>query len=341
MPTTDGTNQWKEVIEMEESATKVLKELEETGSPLSRDELKNRTGCSLTEISSAVRLLRKLGYKIQTKKGGVYQFLAYTTKLLPFEVQKHLRTEFIGRQMSYYDRITSTNSVAKELTTKQDPQILHGMVVVAEEQTGGTGRLGRSWISPGGGIWTTIILKPKIPIDRLFMLTMVGSIAIVRAIKKSTGIGCLIKWPNDIIIGSKKVGGVLTELSAEGPVVHYCLVGIGIDVNISLKDLPPTIRDTVTSLNSELGHDVDRAMLLATLLREFELRYNLVETGEHESIVREWKSLSCTLEHRVRIHLGPRSFDGDAIDIDDYGALIVRKDSGAVERVIAGDCYHI
>jgi BirA family biotin operon repressor/biotin-[acetyl-CoA-carboxylase] ligase len=326
---------------MKEKQFLVLEQLREAKGPLSLQELADRTGLARTQVSAAMRSLRSMGYTITSVQKGVYVLGSSTSRLIPHEIQRKLRTTFIGHEIRYYDKTSSTSAVAKDLTAHQDPASLHGTVIVAEEQTGGMGRMGRAWVSPGGGIWTTIILKPRIPIDRLFMLTMVGSLAVVRGIKKATAIGALIKWPNDIYIGSKKVGGVITELSAEGPIVHYVLVGIGIDVNVPIRDLPPRLRDSATSLASELGHDVDRVALLATLLREFELRYNQVESGEYDTIVREWKSLSCTLEHRVRIHLGTRTFDGEAIDIDDYGALVVRKDSGAVERVIAGDCEHI
>jgi BirA family biotin operon repressor/biotin-[acetyl-CoA-carboxylase] ligase len=326
---------------MKEKQFLVLEQLREAKVPLSSHELADRTGLTRPQIATALRSLRAMGYTIKSPQRGVYTLESSISKLIPHEIQRKLRTTFLGHEIRYYDKISSTSAVAKDLTAQQDPATLHGTVIIAEEQTGGMGRMGRAWVSPGGGIWTTIILKPRIPIDRLFMLTMVGSIAVVRAIKKVAGIGALIKWPNDVYVGSKKVGGVITELSAEGPIVHYVLVGIGIDVNVSLRNLPPELRDSATSLASELGHDVDRISLLATLLREFELRYNQVESGEYETVVREWKSLSWTLEHRVRIHLGTRTFDGEAIDIDDYGALIVRKDSGTVERVIAGDCEHI
>ncbi|MDD1673311.1 MAG: biotin--[acetyl-CoA-carboxylase] ligase [Methanomicrobiales archaeon] len=319
----------------------ILEQLREARESLSTRHLAERTGLTPAQVASAIRSLRTMGYQIMAPKRGVYRLNAPTSKLIPYEVQRILRTAFIGHEMRYYEKISSTSAVAKDLTVQQDPSSLHGAVIVAEEQTGGTGRLGRAWVSPGGGIWTTIILKPRIPIDRLFMLTMVGSLAVVRAIKKVVDIGALIKWPNDIYIGDKKVGGVITELSAEGPIVHYVLVGIGVDVNVTLRNLPPGLRESATSLSAELGHEVDRVILLATFLREFELRYNQVESGEYDTIVREWKSHSWTLEHRVRIHLGTRVFEGDAIDIDDYGALIVRKDSGTVERVIAGDCEHI
>jgi BirA family transcriptional regulator, biotin operon repressor / biotin---[acetyl-CoA-carboxylase] ligase len=217
---------------------------------------------------------------------------------------------------------------------------MHGLVIIAEEQTEGIGRMGRAWVSPSGGIWITIVLKPGIPIDHVFMVTMAGSVAVARAIRKEFDLGALIKWPNDIFIGDKKVAGLLLEISAEADTIHHCLLGIGIDVNVPLNQFSPALQKDITSISAELGHDVDRATFLARILKEFENRYLLIESGEYEAIVREWKSLSCTLEHRVFITTMKNSFEGEAIDIDEFGALIIRKDNGKIERVIAGDCFH-
>jgi BirA family biotin operon repressor/biotin-[acetyl-CoA-carboxylase] ligase len=282
-----------------------------------------------------------LGYNITSSQGQGYRLTARTNRLLPYEIQKRLRTKFIGKQIRYFDRTASTSWIGKQLASETDPENLHGMVIIAEEQTGGVGRLGRAWVSPAGGIWITIILKPKIPIDHLFMITMAGSIAIARAIRKEYGLSALIKWPNDIFVGDKKVGGLLLEVAAEADAVHYGLLGIGIDANISLDDLPPNLKDTVTSLQAEVGHEVDRVALLARVLREFELRYLQLEDGEYDSIIREWKSLSMTLEQRVAIRTINKTFEGEAIDIDDHGALIIRRDNGKIERVIAGDCFQL
>jgi BirA family biotin operon repressor/biotin-[acetyl-CoA-carboxylase] ligase len=218
---------------------------------------------------------------------------------------------------------------------------MHGMVIIAEEQTGGIGRMGRAWVSPSGGIWITVVLKPLVPIDHIFMITMAGSIAVARAIRKEFDLGALIKWPNDIFIGSKKVAGLLLELAAEADAVHYCLLSIGIDVNVPLNQFSPALQKDITSISAEVGHEVDRASFLARILKEFESRYLLIESGEYETIIREWKSLSCTLENRVQIRTLKNSFEGDAIDIDEFGALIIRKDNGKLERVISGDCYQL
>ncbi|MDD1715656.1 MAG: biotin--[acetyl-CoA-carboxylase] ligase [Methanolinea sp.] len=322
---------------MNDAAFKVLEVLEAHDNPLNGEFISNKLGISRSAVWKHVKELITMGYEITASHQEGYRLKKSSNRLLPYEVHKKLRTTFIGYMMRYYENTTSTNWVGKQLIKEQDAEKLHGLVVIAEQQTGGIGRLGRSWVSPKGGIWATIVLKPKIPIDRVFMITMAGSIAIARAIRKEFDLGALIKWPNDIYLGDGKVAGLLLELSAEADQIHSCLLGIGVDVNVSPQDLS-AIPNAVTSISAEIGHDVDRASLLARILKEFESRYLLLESGEYESIVREWKSLSCTLEHRVRINTLRTTFEGDAIDIDEYGALIIRKDNGKIERVIAGDC---
>ncbi|HOI13718.1 MAG TPA: biotin--[acetyl-CoA-carboxylase] ligase [Methanoculleus sp.] len=326
---------------MKDTAINVLKILEESPGPVSGERIAEQLGITRSAVWKQIRELRRLGYSISSSRAEGYRLEAKTDRLLPYEIRKQLRTRAIGNQIRHFDSTASTSWVAKKLADETDPEKLHGMVIIAEEQTGGVGRLGRAWVSPGGGIWATILLKPKIPLDHLFMITMAGSIAIARAIRKEYGISALIKWPNDIFIGDKKVAGLLLELSAEADTVHYALLGIGIDANVSLDELSSNLRETVTTLQVEAGHKVDRVALLARVLREFELRYQQLEDAEYDSIIREWKSLSLTLDHRVAIKTVNKTFTGEAIDIDAHGALIIRKDNGKVERVIAGDCFQL
>jgi BirA family biotin operon repressor/biotin-[acetyl-CoA-carboxylase] ligase len=326
-------------MDMKDTAINVLKILEESPGPVSGERIAEQLGITRSAVWKQIRELRRLGYRISSSRAEGYRLEAKTHKLLPYEINKTLRTRVIGRQIRHFDSTASTGWIAKKLAAETDPEQLHGMVIIAEEQTGGVGRLGRAWVSPAGGIWLTIILKPKIPLDHLFMITMAGSVAIARAIRKEYGIAALIKWPNDIFIGDKKVGGLLLELAAEADTVHYALLGIGIDANISLDELSPPLKDILTSLEAEVGHEVDRVALLARVLREFELRYQQLEDGEYDSIIREWKSLSMTIDQRVVIKTINKTFAGEAIDIDSHGALIIRKDNGKVERVIAGDCF--
>lgn len=325
---------------MNETSEKILSILESADAPLSGEVISSRIGVTRSAVWKHIRELRDLGYAISASRTEGYRLEAPTQRLLPHEVGKRLKTRFIGRDIRYYASTASTTWIAKDLCGREDPATLHGTVIVAEEQTGGIGRLGRAWVSPSGGIWFTIILTPNIPMDHLFMITMAGSVAVARAIRKEYDIGALIKWPNDIYIGDKKVSGLLLELSAEADTVHYCMLGIGIDANIDPENLPPELSRTITSLAAELGREIDRAALLARVLREFEQRFLLLESEEYESVIREWKSLSLTLDHRVQVRTLRKSVEGEAIDIDDHGALLIRKDNGRVERVIAGDCYH-
>jgi BirA family biotin operon repressor/biotin-[acetyl-CoA-carboxylase] ligase len=326
---------------VDDPAFQVLRVLDGAGGSAPADTITASLGIPRSRVTEAVDRLRHLGYAISEPRKDLYQVSKRSSRLLPYEIENHLATKVIGRRMKYLETTESTTWVARDLLSQQDPARFHGMVIIAEEQTGGQGRLGRAWASPPGGIWTTTILAPRIPIDRVFMVTMAAAIAVARALRKDLDLGALIKWPNDILIGDRKVAGLLLELSAENAVVNHALLGLGIDANIPMDHLPPDLRGTVTSLSAELGREVDRPALFAAVLREFERRYELLEAGEYEAIAREWRSLSITLGHRVRITTLAKSFEGEAVDIDEFGALLVRKDTGAVERVIAGDCRHL
>ena len=338
MPPPHRSRGRKEVIDMNTTADQILSILEEAEGPVPGEEISKKTGVTRSAIWKNIKELRNQGYEIEASRPAGYHLISRTNRLLPYEVKRHLKTHLIGQNIEYYDSVPSTILVAKELCAKKSAEELNGTVIVAEEQSGGVGRLGRPWASPKGGIWTTIILKPDIPIDHVFMVTMASSIALVRTIRKLYGIGALIKWPNDIYIGDRKVAGILLEISAEAEDVKHCILGIGIDANVPPQALPGDLNTPVTSLQAEYGEPIDRPAFLAYLLREFERRFRLIEAGEYDSIVREWKSLSLTLDKRVKIKTPRKSFEGVAIDIDEYGALIVRRDNGKVERIFSGDC---
>ena len=326
---------------MPDSAFKVLEILERADAPLSGEIISNELRITRSAVWKHINELRMMGYDISSSQKEGYRLTRTSSKLLPYEIHKRLRTQFVGKKIRYLENTPSTIWVGKQICSEGDVEKMHGMVIIAEEQTGGIGRMGRAWISPSGGIWITIVLKPHIPIDRVFMITMAGSVALARAIRKEFDLGALIKWPNDIFIGNKKVAGLLLELAAEADAVHYCLLGMGIDVNVQLDQFSPALQKEITSISAEVGHEVDRAAFLARILKEFESHYLLIESGEYDTIIREWKSLSCTLDRRVEIRTLKNSFEGEAVDIDEFGALIIRKDNGKLERVIAGDCHNL
>ena len=329
------------MIVLPDSAFKVLEILERSNVPLSGEIISNELGITRSAVWKHINELRMMGYDISSSQKEGYSLTRTSSKLLPYEVHKKLQTRFVGKKMRYLENTPSTIWVGKQICSEGDVEKMHGMVIIAEEQTGGVGRMGRAWVSPSGGIWITVVLKPHIPIERIFMITMAGSVALARAIRKEFDLGALIKWPNDIFLGNKKVAGLLLELAAEADNVHYCLLGMGIDVNIQLAQFSPALQKEITSISAEVGHEVDRAAFLARILKEFENHYLLIESGEYDAIIREWKSLSCTLERQVDIRTLKNSFCGVAVDIDEFGALIIRKDNGKLERVIAGDCHHL
>jgi BirA family biotin operon repressor/biotin-[acetyl-CoA-carboxylase] ligase len=326
---------------MYSTAFKVLELLEKTEKPVTCGEISSALSISGSAVWKHINELRTIGYDIVASGEDGYRLEETRMDFRPHAIYKHLKTRIIGRRMRYFESIPSTIWFGKDLAEQGGLDDLHGLVIIAEEQTGGVGRMGRAWVSPIGGIWITIVLKPTIPIDHLFMLTLAGSVSVARVLRKMFDIGALIKWPNDIIIGDKKVAGILLELGAEGSQIKYCLVGMGIDANISIENLNESIRHMITSISHEMDKEIDRAALLAAILKEFEIRYDMIEQGEYEPVIREWKNFSSTIGRRVRINTLRNSFEGEAIDIDPSGALVVKRDNGKIEKVIAGDCVHI
>ena len=292
------------------------------------------------QILQYVDELRDMGYNITACPDAGYRLADTDLALMPHVIYSHLRTRVIGRNIKYFSTIPSSSYYARELA-EQCGSGLHGTMVLAREQTGGLGRLGRAWSSPKGGIWATLILEPTIPLEKIFMLTVAGSVAIAKVIRKKYQLGGLIKWPNDIMIGDKKVAGLLVEVNSHDGKLDYCLLGFGIDVNVPLDSIDYQVRSRVTSISVELGYMVNPAKLLAECLKAFENRYEQIEDGEYDSVLREWKGLSTTLGRRVQVETLSSVFEGEAIDIDKNGTLFVRKDNGTVERVIAGDVFPV
>jgi len=326
---------------MYKNAFQVLKILQESNRPVQCEEISSQLSISRSTVWKHINELRAIGYDITAGDNSGYHLHHERMTLSPDAIYHYLKTKVIGRKMRYFEQIPSTIWLGKTIAEQGGVHDLHGMVILAEEQTGGVGRMGRVWVSPHGGIWITIILTPTIPIDHLFMLTIAGSVAVAKVLRKMLDIGAVIKWPNDIMIGDKKVAGLLLELGAEEDTVNYCLLGIGIDANVSLDGFNDQIKDNITTLSEEVEHDVDRAAILAAILKEFETRYELIENGEYDAILREWKSLSSTIGRRVRVDTLRKKYEGIALDLDQNGGLVIRKDNGNIEKIIAGDLVHV
>lgn len=308
------------------------------GNPVDGKTVSERLGVSRTTVWKYVNLLREVGYVIDASPKTGYVLKKRSWLLLPYEIKRFLKTKEIGHEMHHFEQVMSTNTLARQMMSEVGCEVQSGTVLVAEHQTGGSGRMHRMWMSPEGGIWATVVLKPKLDIDQAFLVMVAASLALAKAIRHEFGLSALIHWPNDVYIGDKKVAGTSLEISTQGTLIRYCLLSIGVDVNIPVGKAMPDMADVVTSLSDELGHEVERAQFFALILKEFERRYHMILMDESDALLNEWRSLSHTLHRRVRIRTLRESFDGEAIDIDEQGALLVQTSSGEVERVITGDC---
>ncbi len=245
-------------------------------------------------------------------------------------VEERLKTRCVGRNLLYLTRTPSTQDVARAEAKRGAPE---GTVVLAEEQTAGRGRLGRSWVSPAGkNLYLTLIMQP--PAARLRILSIVSPLAVAEALEEAVGLPSRIKWPNDVLVGGRKIAGILIETELAGEAVKYALVGIGLNVNFDVG-ASPEIADFATSVRRELGRDGSREELLAALLNAFEARYS--EALESDAVFQAWRSRLETLGRRVRATLGERVVEGVAEDVDAEGSLLIRREDGSLATVEAGD----
>lgn len=302
---------------------------------VSGEEICKKLGVSRTAVWKHIRTLREEGYGIDAVPRSGYRLLAVPDRLYAQEVIKGLDTEFMGRAVYYYASLDSTNREARALASAGAPG---GSLVVAEEQAGGRGRLGRGWFSPRYmGIWCSLVLRPDIEPGKAPPVTMLTAVAVSAAVEKVTGVRPGIKWPNDLLAGGRKLCGILTEMDAEMEKVNFLVVGIGLNVNIPPDAFPEELRATATSLYQVKGGRVSRQDLLKQLLREFENCYrNWLESG-FGPVLEEWKRRCVTLNCPVRVSTPRESWDGWAEDVDDAGALILRMPGGSRQRFMAGE----
>ena len=302
---------------------------------VSGEEISRALKISRTAVWKHIERLRAEGYLIEAVPHLGYRIISIPDKLLPEEISYQLNTKVIGQRLFYYETLGSTMDAAFELGLKGFPE---GTAVFAESQTKGRGRLGRSWFSPKGkGIYLSLLLRPEFLPQEAPKITLMTAVSISEAIKKITGLSVLIKWPNDIVFGAKKLAGILTELNAEADKIKFVNIGIGINVNSSKSFLPKE----GTSLKEEIGTEVSRIELAREVLRAIENNYFILKDKGFKPILEKWKALSAILGKRIEISSQNRVICGEAQDIDMDGALLVRQDTGFIERVLSGDVIKI
>jgi BirA family biotin operon repressor/biotin-[acetyl-CoA-carboxylase] ligase len=313
----------------------LLKELRlAAGAGIDANALAAKVSREPSAVVDRIAELRRLGYEIESSPHLGYRLVSGPDVLHADDLLSRLPAgQLIGRDIQVFQETSSTNDVIERLARDG---VREGVAVFAETQTRGRGRLGRKWISPPGeGLWFSVLLRPQLPPALVTQVTIAGATAIARAIRLHTGLKPEIKWPNDILIGGRKVVGILTELSAEQDRVRHVILGIGVDVNVT--ELPEELRSLATSLAAAAGRRFHRAELAAVILRELDADYARVKNGGFAELAEEWERQCVTLGQRIRIDIGARALSGRAESLDNDGALLLRSDYGHLERVVGGD----
>lgn len=299
----------------------ILRLLRSADGYISGQELCNRFGVSRTAVWKAINQLKEAGYEIEAQQNKGYRLMAAPDLMTEAEIKSLMHTEWVAKEVLYFDTIDSTNTKAQELAEKGYPS---GTLVVAEKQESGKGRRGRSWVSPSGtGIFMTLMIKPDINPNNASMLTLVAALAVAKAITSVTGEEAMIKWPNDIVVNSKKVCGILTEMNAQFDYINHIVVGIGI--NVHNESFPEEISQMASSLMIEAGGKrFHRAQIIAETMSYFEQYYDtFLKTQDLSALVREYDELLVNRNKSVRVLDPKEPFDGKAMGITPKGELIV------------------
>jgi BirA family biotin operon repressor/biotin-[acetyl-CoA-carboxylase] ligase len=330
---------------------KILDFLKKKSGYISGEEISNHLKISRQALWKHIQELRDAGYDIVAVPHLGYRMISAPDRLYPCEIACGLNTRFIGKKISYFDTVSSTMDVAIQLGIQGAGE---GTLILAEAQTRGRGRLARGWFSPKHkGIYASLILRPQILPNSAPILTLLAAVSICEAIKEVAGLDTRIKWPNDILIHNKKLGGILTELNAEMDITRFIVIGIGLNVNNDKKQLI----EGATSLKAEKKEDinpafpsgpsyisrkggVNRISLLQEILRRIEINYLLFQERDTRVIINKWRDYGITLGKRVKVICQKKHLEGEAVDIDSDGGLLIRKDSGLIEKVMAGDVVH-
>ena len=299
----------------------ILRLLRSADGYISGQELCNRFGVSRTAVWKAINQLKEAGYEIEAQQNKGYRLMAAPDLMTEAEIKSIMHTDWVAKEVLYFDTIDSTNTKAQELAEKGYPS---GTLVVADKQESGKGRRGRSWVSPSGtGIFMTLMIKPDINPNNASMLTLVAALAVAKAITSVTGEEAMIKWPNDIVVNGKKVCGILTEMNAQFDYINHIVVGIGI--NVHNESFPEEISQMASSLMIEAGGKrFHRAQIIAETMSYFEQYYDtFLKTQDLSALVREYDKLLVNRNKSVRVLDPKEPFDGKAMGITPKGELIV------------------
>ncbi len=300
--------------------------------------LAKETGISTSGISKRIRLLRQYGYDIESSSKMGYKLAGETDLPLPWKLAKVLNTSFIGKdKIIYRHTVKSTQNLAISLAEKDRGS--NGTIIIAGEQKSGRGRQNRKWLSPRGGIWLSVILRPKIPAPKITTLPFAAALAVCDSIKKTTRLNAKLRWPNDIMIEGKKVAGILIDMSIEADRINYAVIGIGVNVNVDSSAISSYLEKhiKVTSLSDELGYKISILGLTKEILKQLEYYYMQINNDPPQAIIEQWKKSSDMLNKKVQVIYDDWTIEGIAVDVNYDGSLLVRTDNCDNFKVVASD----
>ncbi len=312
----------------------ILNLLNDDHAYVSGQEISTRLDITRAAVWKKITVLRRRGFVIEAAPSKGYRLISAPDLAADYLLPR-VRSA-LWKTILVHDVVASTNDLAMSLAAEEG--IGHGTVIVADRQTRGKGRLGRRWESPGGkNIYMSLIIRPELSPPDLTMLTVLAAVAGARAIQNTGDIPAKIKWPNDLMIDDKKLGGILTEVRSDPDRISLAVIGIGINVNMRSADFPGGLRSIATSMRSAAGHAIARNALIIQLLREFEHWYGILTTEGKRLLLHAWRKHSATLGRRVSVTVGNEKISGIAEDINDNGMLRLKMHSGQYRNISAGD----
>lgn len=305
------------------------------GEYVSGEKMSQELGVSRTAIWKQIRKLEAAGYQFEASRRLGYRLLSAPDKLSAEVLSSILGTNVFGKDLVLYDSVESTQNIARAAA---EAGAAEGMLIIAEQQVSGRGRMGRGWISPQGkGIWMSMVLRPKVPIHFAPQLTLLTAVALCRSLRRKTDLPVGIKWPNDLLIAGKKISGILLESAAEDERLRYVIAGIGISVNLEVSDYTEELLEKATSLRIAGGQKLDRHEVLADFLHEWEQLYFLYEEQGFGPIITLWEALSVSLGKLARLTTPQGEIVGIPIGLDESGAIRIELEDGTLKSIFSAE----
>lgn len=305
------------------------------GEFVSGREISAELNVSRAAVWKQVEMLREHGYEIEAQRSRGYRLLSGPDVLLAAEVERGLQTRIVGCSLFCLETLDSTNAKVRQLA---EAGAADGTVVIADRQSAGRGRLGRRWESPPSvNLYCSILLRPQIPVQQAPQLTFLSAVAVAETLNHLYQLSARVKWPNDILVGGAKIAGLLNEMNAETEQVHFVVLGVGVNLNMSAAQFPAEMLYPATSVSLELGQLIDRVTFVRAFLQRLDGYYQEFLAEGFVPIRRRWEALCDLLNCRVQVDQNPVLLQGVVVGLDTDGALRLQLDDGRVERILAGD----